>query len=138
MSVFDDVRKFMEIGHPDKITDVPRIPPDDIDELCQSLIKEEHKELKKAWANEDLVEIADAICDLIWVLICKALCYGIPIDKVWDEVAKTNMAKFPNGVVLRRPGDGKIMKPPDWVPPDIKRIIEEAQRAGESKWPAQS
>lgn len=132
MSIFDDVRKFMEIGHPDKISKVPRIPPEAIDELCENLIKEELKELRKADADEDLVEIADAIADLIWVLVCKAMCYGIPIDKVWEEVAMSNLAKFPDGQVLRRPEDGKIMKPPGWKPPDIKRIIEEAKKLAES------
>jgi predicted HAD superfamily Cof-like phosphohydrolase len=126
VSIFEDVRQFMEIGHPDKIAKGPCIPSEAIDDLCQTLIKEERKELNKAWADEDLVEISDAIADLIYVLIFMALCYGIPIKEVWEEVAKTNMAKFPGGVVLRREGDGKIMKPPGWVPPDIKGIIEQA------------
>lgn len=125
---FDDVRKFMEIAHPDKLPAVPGIPLEAVDELCQNLIDEELRELRKADADEDMVEIADAIADLIYVLIFKALCYGIPISKVWDEVSRTNLAKFPGGVVLKRPEDGKVLKPPDWVPPDIKRIIEEAKK----------
>lgn len=125
--MFDDVRKFMEIGHPDKISNAPRIPPEEVEELCMELIKEERRELMRAVVDEDLVGIADGITDHIWVLLAMACCYGIPIEKVWEEVAKTNMAKFPDGVVLRRP-DGKILKPPGWVPPNIKSIIEAAIR----------
>lgn len=122
---FDDVRKFMEIAHPDKITKIPRIPSQAIDDLCENLINEELKELRAGDENEDLVEIADAIADLIWVLICKAMCYGIPLERVWKEVARTNLAKFPNGVITRRPSDQKIMKPEGWVPPDIASILRE-------------
>jgi len=127
MNPFEDVLKFMQIGHPDKLAERPRIPPEEIYELCESLIKEELRELRRADVDEDLIEIADGIADLIWVLICKALCYGIPIEKVWAEVAKTNMAKFPGGVVIRRPEDGKILKPPGWAPPDIYKIILDAR-----------
>lgn len=134
MSVFDDVRKFMEIGHPEKLSSTPRTPPPEVDKLCYNLIKEEiHEELADAWIKGDIVEIADAITDSIWVLICMAQCYGIPIEKVWEEVTRSNMAKFPGGAVIRRPEDGKIMKPPDWKPPDIKRILEEAGYKKESQ-----
>ena len=128
MSVFDDVYKFMELAHPDKISSTPRIPPEEVDKLCWNLIEEEvNKELKKARDDQDPVEIADALADSIWVLICMGFCYGIPMEKVWNEVARTNMAKFPNGVVIRRPEDGKILKPPGWKPPEIARILDEAR-----------
>ncbi len=131
MNPFEDVKKFMEIAHPDKISSIPRIPPQAIDDLCENLINEELKELREADENEDLVEMADAIADLIWVLVCKAMCYGIPLTRVWAEVARTNLAKFPDGKVIRRPSDGKIMKPEGWQPPDIKRILEEAKNGSE-------
>lgn len=127
MSIFDDVKKFMELGHPDKLSVVPRIPPESIEELCMELVKEEHRELTKAYVDEDLAGIADGIADSIWVLIAMAHCYGIPIEKVWEEVAKTNMAKFPKGVVVRDPKTGKVLKPPGWKPPNIGRIIAEAK-----------
>lgn len=68
----------------------------------------------------DIVEIADAICDGIFVLQGAALEYGIPMDEIWDEVQRTNMAKT-DGPVR---DDGKIMKPEGWQPPDIKKILE--------------
>ena len=125
MSVFFDVAHFMQIAHPDKISAVARIPPESIKELCWKLIKEEYTELELAKDANDLVEVADAIADLIWVAICMAQCYGIPLHRVWAEVNKTNMAKFPDGKVIRRE-DGKILKPDGWKPPDIALIVNEA------------
>lgn len=123
--VFGDVLGFMAIGHPDKIktTPVGSINPD-TEKLCVGLIEEELEELKKAFLAKDPVEGADALADLIYVLIFAAHCYGIPLRMVWKEVQKTNMDKFPGGKVLRRESDGKIMKPEGWKPPDIKGILE--------------
>ncbi len=126
MNVFRAVLQFMLIGHPDNIRSRPGVPAPKVVQLCRDLIKEEvGKELLPALARGDLVEIADGIADSIYVLIYTAHAYGIPIEKVFDEVQRTNMAKFPNGKAIRR-DDGKILKPSGWSPPDIKRIIEEA------------
>jgi len=125
MSIFSDVRDFMKIGHPEKIRPVPTFDIDD-DRLCAHLIKEEYREMMDAWAQEDMAEFADGIADLIYVLVFSAHAYGIPIEEVWDEVQRTNMAKFPDGKVLRRESDGKILKPEGWTPPDIKSILDKA------------
>lgn len=125
MSIFSDVLKFMRIGHPENIRDTPGIPLARTRVLCRNLIDGEvNKELLIAIKDGDIVEIADGIADSIYVLVYTAHCYGIPLERVWDEVQRTNMAKFPDGVVLRREGDGKIMKPEGWEPPDIKDILE--------------
>lgn len=126
MSVFSDVLALMKIGHPEKIRSTPTFDIEG-DRLCVNLIKEEYGEMMRAWGNEDMTEFADGIADLIYVLIFAAHAYGIPIEKVWAEVQRTNMAKFPGGKVLRRESDGKILKPEGWEPPDIKRILREAQ-----------
>lgn len=126
MNVFQAVLQFMRIGHPDNIQFKPGVPADSVVKLCRTLIEGEVvDELMPALEEGDLVEIADGIADGIYVLIYTAHAYGIPIEKVFDEVQRTNMAKFPNGKVIRR-DDSKIMKPPGWSPPDIKRIIDEA------------
>lgn len=66
---------------------------------------------------------ADALADLIYVCIGAANEFGIPLDKVWDEVHRSNMAKIgPNGEVKRR-ADGKVSKPDGWTPPDIKGVL---------------
>lgn len=119
--IMNDVQDFMQIGHPDKIADRPGIPPEEVTNLCIEMLRSEYAELKEAIANDDLVEIADGIVDLIYVAIQTAICYGIPAE-VWDEVQRTNMAKFPGGRIFRRE-DGKILKPEGWVPPDIAGIL---------------
>lgn len=92
--------------------------------LYMALVMEEYKELIVAFGNRDMVEIADACADLKWVIEGLEHTLGIPQQAVWDEVARSNLAKIsPNGKVLKRE-DGKVLKPEGWTPPDIKSILE--------------
>lgn len=71
----------------------------------------------------DHVALADGLADLIYVCIGAANEFGIPLDKVWAEVHRSNMAKIgPNGEVKRRE-DGKVIKPDGWTPPDIAGVL---------------
>lgn len=70
-------------------------------------------------ANLSLTETADGIADSVWVLLGTALAYGIDLDPVWDEVARSNVAKARGPV---RP-DGKRLKPEGWTPPDIEGAL---------------
>ena len=92
-----------------------------------NLIREEViVELLPAMEKDDMIEIADAIADSIYVLIGASLEYGIPLHKVWNEVQRTNMAKVdPSTGAVRKRADGKILKPPGWMPPDIASILFE-------------
>lgn len=91
-------------------------------ELRLKLIKDEVKELEEAIEAGDLIEATDAIGDIIYVAIGAALVWGVDLPSVWEEIQRSNMAKFPGGVVTRR-ADGKILKPPGWTPPDIKGVL---------------
>jgi predicted HAD superfamily Cof-like phosphohydrolase len=92
-------------------------------ELYMDLIVEEFKELVVAYGNRNLVEIADACADLKWVIEGLEHTLKIPQQEVWNEVARSNLAKIsPNGKVIKRE-DGKVLKPEGWTPPDIKTII---------------
>lgn len=123
-----DVRAFHEkfgcaIG-----TEGPKVPDDHVTSLRMNLVSEEYAELLTAWQAHDLAEIADAIGDLIYVLLGFAITYGIDMVPVWRAIQESNMAKV--GGATR--GDGKIMKPEGWVSPDIAGIIAaqiEAARA---------
>ncbi len=126
--VFDDVRAFLAIGHPHMLSKEIAFPEMSVQDLCVKLVREEYDELFDAIAYRNIFETADAIADLIWVLICFAFACGIPIERVWEEVARANMAKFPGGVVTRRPEDGKILKPEGWQPPDIIGIFQDVER----------
>ena len=92
-------------------------------ELYMDLVMEEFKELVVAYGNRDIVEIADACADLKWVIEGLEHTLNIPQQEVWDEVARSNLAKISkNGKVIKRE-DGKVLKPEGWTPPDIKTII---------------
>jgi predicted HAD superfamily Cof-like phosphohydrolase len=92
--------------------------------LYMGLIIEEYKELMVAFGNRDMVEIADACADLKWVIEGLEHTLQIPQQEVWDEVARSNLAKISsNGKVIKR-NDGKVLKPEGWTPPDIRSILK--------------
>ena len=91
--------------------------------LRETLMEEEWKELMTAWYGEDLVEVADAICDLIYVLCGTAVSLGIPLDACWKEVHRSNMSKLAeDGKAIKRE-DGKILKGPNFIEPDLRTVI---------------
>lgn len=115
---FDDVRDFHnKFNVPVRVN--PGIPSIQESILREDLIDEETGELKYAMEQQDLIEIADGIADSIYVLIGTALVYGIPLQEVWDEVQRTNMAKTGG----TKSAQGKILKPQGWLPPDINSIL---------------
>lgn len=117
-SLLADVRAFheaMEIP----VESSPTLATHDRRRLRGDLIAEEAEETVCALDSGDLVEIADGLADLIYVAVGTALELGIPLDRVWDEVHRSNMAK--RGGPVR--ADGKQLKPEGWQPPDIARAI---------------
>lgn len=121
-----DVATFLAAaGQAVNTTDViPNWKEDGQVQLYKKLCDEEFTELCEAWGDTDVVEVADAIADLIWVLQGLALSIGIPQQEVWNEVARSNLAKIDatTGTVLKR-ADGKVQKPEGWTPPDIASIL---------------
>jgi predicted HAD superfamily Cof-like phosphohydrolase len=99
--------------------------PDGRVSLRINLITEEFVELLLAIGQRDIVEVADALADLLVVTYGTALEFGIPIDEVFEEVHDSNMSKLDeNGKPIYRE-DGKVLKGPNWRPPDIRHILEE-------------
>ncbi len=93
-------------------------------ELYVDLVIEEFKELMNAYKDRDIVEIADACADLKWVIEGLEHTLKLPQQKIWNEVARSNLSKIsPNGKVIKRE-DGKVLKPEGWSPPNIKEILE--------------
>jgi predicted HAD superfamily Cof-like phosphohydrolase len=110
----------------------PAQPHADIIVLRDRLHAEEYSELRSALLIEgDLPAIADAIVDLIYVLLGTAVSYGIDVRPIWQMVHTANMAK--EGGATR--ADGKILKPEGWLPPpvagEIDRQIAAAREAAE-------
>lgn len=90
--------------------------------LYLELIREEFEELKEGHANKDIVEVADAAGDLIWVILGLCNTLGINIAPVWHQIAVSNMSKTVDGQVMKR-ADGKILKPDTYFPPDIRKAL---------------
>lgn len=94
------------------------------------LVTEEYEELCAAYANLDLGATADAIADLVYVLGGMGAALGIDMHAIYAEVHETNMRKLTGPVR----DDGKRLKPDDWEPPQIDRLIDEMGRENQAVW----
>lgn len=91
--------------------------------LRLALIQEEVGELVEAASAGDLIGVADALADIVYVAYGTAHVYGIDLDAVLDEVHASNMTKLgADGRPIRR-ADGKVLKGPDYRPPDIAAVL---------------
>ncbi len=114
----------LKFGHP--VNNSPVIPNEKLCKLRIDLLQEELNELKEGIENEDIVEIADALADLQYVLSGAILCFGLgnKFDEIFDEVQSSNMSKLgADGKPIYRE-DGKILKGPNFFRPDIKGILD--------------
>jgi len=91
-------------------------------ELRIKLIREELGEVEKAANDKNLVKIADALADLLYVTYGTGVSYGIDLEPIFKEVHESNMSKG-DPDVLRAP-NGKILKARNWKPPDLQPILE--------------
>ncbi|MEX1192835.1 MAG: nucleoside triphosphate pyrophosphohydrolase family protein [Brumimicrobium sp.] len=106
-------------------TPIAEIEPDQI-ELRHRLMNEENKEYLEAAKNNDLVEVADALGDQLYILCGTILKHGMQdlIGEVFEEIHRSNMSKLDeNGKPIYRE-DGKVLKGNNYFRPDIKSIIE--------------
>lgn len=92
-------------------------------ELRCSLHAEEAKELWRAMRNGDLIEVADGLADLVYVLYGTALHYGIDLDAVLAEVHRSNMTKLGADGPVRRRKDGKVLKPATFQQPNVAAAL---------------
>ena len=87
--------------------------------LYMDLIREEFLETVVAFENKDIVEIADGLADMVWVIMGMANTLNIPFDDVWREVQSSNMSKCVEGKVIKNKA-GKVMKPDTYFKPNLK------------------
>lgn len=102
------------------------VPPEEA-MLRFNLLKEENEEYLEACKNGDVVEIADALGDLLYITFGTILRHGLQhkIEEVFDEIHRSNMSKLDdNGQPIFRE-DGKVMKSAKYFKPDIKSILAE-------------
>lgn len=98
--------------------------PQDITELRESLIEEEFREYREAVEAQDVVEIADALADLVYVAYGAAVSFGINLDRVLAEVHRSNMSKLDaDGKPIYRE-DGKVLKSDLFEPPRIASVLD--------------
>lgn len=116
------VREFHEaFGLPVRTT--PTIPSFHESEMRKDILLEEFMEYCEATARNDLVGIADAIGDMVYVLHGTALTYGIDLDAVIAEIHRSNMTKLgDDGAPIYRE-DGKVIKGPNYEPPRIEEVL---------------
>ena len=122
MSNFNKVGTFMKTFGQDVKTK-PSFSSDKINKLRIDLIKEELDELQEAMKNNDLLEVADALTDILYVTYGAGHAFGIDLDKCFDEVQNSNMSKLgKNGEPIYNES-GKVMKGPNYFKPDLSKFI---------------
>jgi predicted HAD superfamily Cof-like phosphohydrolase len=103
-------------------SDRPSWPGETLHRLRVLLIEEELAELRNAGEARNLVAVADALADLLYVVYGAAEAYGIDLEPVFREIHRSNMSKG-DPQVVRRP-DGKILKGEHYSPPQVAEVVE--------------
>ena len=102
----------------------PSFSTEKINELRYNLIKEELDELKQAFENKDLLEVADALTDILYVTYGAGHAFGINLDRCFEEVQNSNMSKLGlDGKPIYNEA-GKVMKGPNYFKPDLNKFIK--------------
>ena len=123
MTNFEKVGTFMKtFGQ--EVKEKSSLGSDKINKLRLDLIEEELGELKEAMQNNDLLEVADALTDILYVTYGAGHAFGINLDKCFEEVQNSNMSKLD---VAGKPiynDVGKVMKGPNYFKPDLSKFIK--------------
>ena len=99
-----------------------------INDLRISLINEELEELKKAIKDNDILEVADALTDILYVAYGAGHAFGIDLDKCFNEVQNSNMSKLDDKGKPIYNERGKVMKGPNYFKPNLKKFLWKKQR----------
>jgi predicted HAD superfamily Cof-like phosphohydrolase len=122
MSNFNKVGTFMKtFGQ--EVKTVPSLSTDKINKLRIDLIKEELQELTEAMNNKDLLEVADALTDILYVTYGAGHAFGIDLDKCFEEVQNSNMSKLGEDGNPIYNESGKVMKGPNYFKPDLSKFV---------------
>ena len=123
MSNFDKVKTFMKtFGQ--KVKTKPSFSTNKINSLRYDLIKEELEELKIAMENSDLLEVADALTDILYVTYGAGHAFGIDLDGCFAEVQSSNMSKLGEDGKPIYNDSGKVMKGPKYFKPDLTKFVK--------------
>ena len=123
MTNFEKVKIFMEtFGQ--EVKNQPSFSTNKINKLRYDLIKEELDELKIALKNEDLLEVADALTDILYVTYGAGHAFGINLDKCFEEVQNSNMSKLDEDGKPIYNNAGKVLKGPKYFKPNLIKYLE--------------
>ena len=122
MTNFQKVKTFMQtFGQ--EVKSKPSFSTEKITDLRYNLIKEELGELKQAMDDKDLLEVADALTDILYVTYGAGIAFGIDLDKCFEEVQNSNMSKLDkNGKPIYNEF-GKVMKGPNYFKPNLNKFL---------------
>ncbi len=122
MTNFDKVGTFMKtFGQ--EVKTRPSFSTDKINNLRLDLIKEELSELTEAMNNKDLLEVADALTDILYVTYGAGHAFGINLDECFEEVQNSNMSKLDESGKPIYNEHGKVMKGPNYFKPDLSKFV---------------
>jgi len=122
VSNFESVGDFME-AFGQEVLQVPTLPDFNLAQLRLDLINEEVQELQDGFSKGSMLEIADALTDILYVVYGAGHAFGIDLDECFFEVHRSNMTKLgPNGRPLYR-DDGKILKGANYSEPDLTPYV---------------
>ena len=123
MSNFNKVKIFMEtFGQ--EVKNKPSFSSEKINDLRYELIREELDEFKEALKNKDILEVADALTDILYVTYGAGHAFGIDLDKCFEEVQQSNMSKLDEKGKPIYNESGKVMKGPNYFKPDLNKFIK--------------
>ena len=122
MTNFEKVKKFMETFGQEVRTKAS-FPSEKIVELRNALIQEELSELKIAIQDKNIVEVADALTDILYVTYGAGHAFGIDLDKCFNEVQNSNMSKLDDQGKPIYNERGKVMKGPNYFKPNLKKFL---------------
>ena len=122
MSNFNKVGTFMKTFGQEVKTE-PSLSTEKINKLRIDLIKEELQELTEAMNNKDLLEVADALTDILYVTYGAGHAFGIDLDKCFEEVQNSNMSKLGGDGKPIYNESGKVMKGPNYFKPDLSKFV---------------
>lgn len=115
--------KDFQIAFNSNVSDVSKLPNDKERQLRIKLLKEEFDEYIDGEENNDIVEIADALGDMMYIILGTAVSYGLPLEEIFNEIHNSNMSKLENGKPIFRE-DGKVLKGSNYFKPDIKKYLK--------------
>tara|TARA_B100000902_G_scaffold364732_1_gene384957 strand:- start:2 stop:391 length:390 start_codon:yes stop_codon:yes gene_type:complete len=122
----DSVKLFHKKFNIDYLNEPTANIPEEIKQLRFKLMEEENLEYLKATRENDLVEIADALGDMLYILCGTIISHGLQnkIEEIFQEIQSSNMSKLgKNGKPIYRE-DGKVLKGPNYFKPDIRKILK--------------